>query len=99
MVLDLVCGQIEYQQPWQGKMEGRSGLLEVALVEEYRGIYYVIRDANNFAVADVYFENESGRRAAANLMSKDEARKMAAGIARLQELLSWRRTRGPRRAT
>ena len=45
------------------------------------------RDASNFAVAYVYFENELGRRAAANLMSKDEARKIAAGIAKLPELL------------
>jgi hypothetical protein len=44
-------------------------------VEEYRGISYVVRDANNFAVAYVYFESEPGRRAAANLMTKDEARK------------------------
>jgi hypothetical protein len=36
-----------------------------------------------FAVAYVYFESEPGRRAAANLMTKDEARKIAAGIAKL----------------
>ena len=50
-------------------------------VEEYRGISYIIRDANKFAVAYVYFASEAGRRAAANLMTKDEARKIAAGIA------------------
>ena len=50
-------------------------------VEEYRGISYIVRDANNFAVAYVYFESEPGRRAAAHLMTKDEARKVAAGIA------------------
>jgi hypothetical protein len=33
-------------------------------VEEYRGISYIVRDANNFAVAYVYFESEPGRRAA-----------------------------------
>jgi hypothetical protein len=38
-------------------------------------------------VAYVYFESESGRRAAANLMTKDEARKIAAGIAKLPVLL------------
>jgi hypothetical protein len=27
-------------------------------VEEYRGISYIIRDANNFPVAYVYFESE-----------------------------------------
>ena len=56
-------------------------------VEEFRGISYVVRDANNFAVAYVYFENEPGRRAEANLMSKDEARKIAAGIEKLPDLL------------
>ena len=34
-------------------------------VEEYRGISYIGRNANNFAVAYVYFESEPGRRAAA----------------------------------
>jgi hypothetical protein len=37
-------------------------------VEEYRGISYIVGDANNFAVAYVYFESQPGRRAAANLM-------------------------------
>ena len=56
-------------------------------VEEYRGISYIVRDANNFPVAYVYFESEPGRRAAANLMTKEEARKIATGIAKLPELL------------
>ena len=56
-------------------------------VEEYRGTSYIVRDANNFAVAYVYFESEPGRRAAANLMTKDEARRTAAGIAKLPDLL------------
>ena len=58
-------------------------------VEEYRGISYTVRDANNFAVAYVYFESEPGRRAAANLMTKDEATISAAGITKLPELLRW----------
>ena len=33
-------------------------------------------------MAYVYFESEPGRRAAANLMTNDEARKIAAGIAK-----------------
>ena len=62
-------------------------------VEEYRGISYIVRDANNFPVAYVYFESEPGRRAAAKLMTKDEAMKIVAGIAKLPELLRPSRTR------
>ena len=54
---------------------------------DYRGISYIVRDANKFPVAYVYFEPESGRGAAANLMTKDEARKIATGIAKLPDLL------------
>jgi hypothetical protein len=64
-------------------------------VEEYRGISYIVRDANNFPVAYVYFESEPGRRAAAHLMTKDEARKIAAGIAKLPELLKRPRDSAP----
>ena len=56
-------------------------------VEEYRGLSYIVRDANNFAVAYVYFESEPGRRAAAHLMTKDEAKRIAANIAKPPELL------------
>jgi hypothetical protein len=56
-------------------------------IEECRGISFIVRDANKFAVAYVYFENQLGRRAAANLMIKDQARKIATGIAKLPELL------------
>jgi hypothetical protein len=40
-----------------------------------------------FSMAYVYFEPEPGKRAAANLMTKDEARKIANGIVKLPELL------------
>ena len=43
-------------------------------VEEHRGISYIVRDANNFAVAYVYFEEDQLLRTGVNLMNKDEAR-------------------------
>jgi hypothetical protein len=48
---------------------------------------FIVKDANGFAVSYVYFEDKPGRRAAASLMTKDEARCIAAGIARLPEVL------------
>jgi hypothetical protein len=46
---------------------------------------FIVRDANGQKVAYVYFEDEAGRRAAANLLTKDEARRIAATITKLSE--------------
>jgi hypothetical protein len=56
-------------------------------VEEQEACF-VVRDHNGQQLAYVYFEEEPGRRSAAKLLSKDEARRIAANIAKLSELPS-----------
>jgi hypothetical protein len=46
-----------------------------------------MKDANGFAVAYVYYEEEPGRRTSANLMTREEARHIAVNIAKLRKSL------------
>jgi hypothetical protein len=54
---------------------------------EEQAACFTIRDANRQALAYIYFEEEPGRRSAAKLLTKDEARRIAANIAKLPELV------------
>jgi hypothetical protein len=56
-------------------------------MEEANKACFIVRDNNGMAVAYVYFESEPGRRTAANLLTRDEARRIAANIAKQPELL------------
>jgi len=56
-------------------------------LDELNEACFVVRDSNGQQLAYVYFEEEPGRRSAAKLLTKDEARRIAANIAKLPETL------------
>ena len=66
-----------------------------ALVCRRIGCCFVVKNSNGQELAYVYFEEQPGRRSAANLLTKDEAPRIAVNMAKLPELLRNKMTRPP----
>jgi len=56
-------------------------------IDDTNDACFIVRDNTGQALGYFYFEEEPGRRFAAKLLTKDEARRLAANFAKLPDLL------------
>jgi hypothetical protein len=56
-------------------------------IEELNDACFVVKDGGGQKLAYVYYEEEPGRRSTAKMLTKDEARRIAANVAKLPKLL------------
>jgi hypothetical protein len=64
-------------------------MLAARLLRDDGGKYFVVKDSGGQKLSHVHYEEEPGRRLAAKLLTKDEARRIAANVAKLPEILNY----------
>jgi hypothetical protein len=65
----------------------RGNIDGIAIDADRAAPCFIVRDVNKQALAFVYCEDEPGRRTTGKLLTRDEARRIAANIAKLPGLL------------
>ena len=72
-----------------GDRDPDPGRFPVPWMAEEHDAFFIVRDRNYRTLAYIHFERETIRRTTANLLTRAEARRIAAHLAKLPELLRW----------